>query len=922
LLQAIQRNDLVWFDNYESVLTPQDATDPTQAEAIQRLAAKLIDKQAHLLLTSRAKPAGLRGEQVFPSNAEMAGLESEAAVKLFLQHSRRSDNKPPEQHRHVAQTLAKETHGHPLAIILLAGAYDARDTSSEQFLADWGASLARATKLGLDPHHITIDVAIERSLQALEPPKRARLIELSHYDVPFFTEAAALLWGLPYDENGQPTKEALAEARIDLALFHRRSLLQVHSTLEGSDQPATYQFQPVLRQALHLRLDSKANKPAGYYIYGAWLAKYAYGEIMRSGSLAQLVNQCMPLLEATINELQGEQRLWHIRRVAWLYQQYGELQKARSLLEQALEQTDDGSAVRSAFQYQLAQIHLRQGQYERAMSLFQQSLDIQQQLQDLHGKAASLHAMAQIHRMQGQYERAMSLFQQSLDIQQQLQDLHGKAASLHAMAQIHRMQGQYERAMSLFQQSLDIQQQLQDLQGVTASLSAIADLHMGTQHWMEARKLLQEALAICQQLSDRAGIAFNQVKLGQICLAQADYPAAQAHFQNGLAIFEELGMPREIRQVQQLIEQLTTMQTQQQTIERSIDAWITSGSEPQQRIEQLMALLDSCAQMAVHVIHSKAPGAAQHLADAIIPLRVALKGWPPAAELPPFNTFLGCLQALLRQQPAQLERLRAKLDAGLAQALQRIEQNISNTTPESQIEQLRAYLAQTMPQALRDSDQERKEQYTRQLEQLAAQAIEGEAWQHLVALLRACVALLRGQAYDEQSLQAEDLVLLQQWQQLAHAQVPATVITAWEAKDQAALQQALAELPEIEQQASLVWLQQQQQAALEAMDPAEREEAIAHMQRQQIEQQADAAEQATQAALQSNDEAAKAELAGRLVEAAEYFAEGEEAGSPYAELALFLQALAAHLRNEALPIVPPPYAERITRLVTAPTSLE
>ena len=126
---------------------------------------------------------------------------------------------------------------------------------------------------------------------------------------------------------------------------------------------------------------------------------------------------------------------------------------------------------------------------------------------------------------------------------------------------------------------------------------------------------------------------------------------------------------------------------------------------------------------------------------------------------------------------------------------------------------------------------------------------------------------------------------------------------------------ALQALPEAEQQATIEWLQQKQQEALAAMDPEEREAAVAELRRQQIEQQAANAEQATQAVLQSKDTTQQAELAQQLIGAAEHFAEGEAEGSPYAELALFLQALAALLRKEALPALPSAYQARINDLI-------
>jgi tetratricopeptide (TPR) repeat protein len=1147
LLGEIQTNDLLLFDNYESVLNPKPG-DEEQAAAIQRLLAKLIDRQARLLLTSRALPAGLAGEKLFPSREGLSGLQTQAAIELFGQHSTRSQGLPQEQHKMVMERIAHETDGHPLAIILLASAYDAYSSSAEQFLQGWSDALAKAEKQGLDKHHVTIAAAIERRILPLEPSKQARLLALSHYQMPFFGEAAALLWGLPCDENGNPTEAAMAEARTDLELFVQRSLLQVHATFEGGDLAASYQFQPVIYQELFRQVTSQT-KPAGYYRYGFWLAKRAFNQIGRSVALSQLTYQSLALLEDSIEQLAGEDRLWHIRRIAWLYRQYGEIQKAQNHLELAIQQAEEGSKVQSALMYEQATICEAQGQYALALQLFEHTLVSYEELNDLKNRAVSLHAIAQIHQAQGQYPLALQLFEQSLAIKEELKDQRGKSASLHAIAQIHLNQGQYALALQLFEQSLAIKEELKDLQGKSVTLSVMANIYLQKKDWEKASRLLQEALAISQTIGDQANIAFNQVKLGQIALAQLNYAAARSQFHKGLAIFKQLGMPREIKQVEQLIKELEASQAQQPSLPTEIAAWIDDANAGVAQIEQLLALLNSSAQLTVRLIRAKAEEVALEFADQLVELRFALKNWPAAAELPPFNTFLGCLQALLRNQSTQLERLRSQLDPSLAQALQSVEQLISGEEIEaaqpSQIERLRTQVAQAMPAALQDSDQERKAGFIQQLEEWASQAAAGEApgspWLDLAKLLHACVALLRGQSYDQSSLLAEDHVLLQEWQRqaatsgsvtddlasiqqalsaeiqawikptnqeeqsfeklltlleacsqltvrlirekaeqaalefadqlvelrfalnnwpaaaelppfniflgclqallrnqpeqlerlrsqldtglaqalqkveqlingeeveidqsrqveeirtslaqnmplalqdsdqerkarfiqqleewaqqaaagespgspwlalanLLHACVAllhgqsydqssllaedrallqewqqqaafspsANVVAALQTGDQAALEQALQALPEAERQATLKWLQQKQQEALAAMDPEQRAALEAQMRDQQIEQHAANAEQATQAVLQNKDATKQAALAQRLLEVANHFAEGEAEGSPYAELALFLYALAALLRKEALPALASAYQARINNLI-------
>ncbi len=72
------------------------------------------------------------------------------------------------------------------------------------------------------------------------------------------------------------------------------------------------------------------------------------------------------------------------------------------------------------------------GQLDKAMALYEQSLQIKEQLGDLQGKSATLHNMANVWVTRGQLDKAMALYAQSLEIKEQLGDLQGKSATLHA----------------------------------------------------------------------------------------------------------------------------------------------------------------------------------------------------------------------------------------------------------------------------------------------------------------------------------------------------------------------------------------------------------------------------------------------------------------------------------------------------------
>jgi tetratricopeptide (TPR) repeat protein len=107
---------------------------------------------------------------------------------------------------------------------------------------------------------------------------------------------------------------------------------------------------------------------------------------------------------------------------------------------------------KAATLHQMAIIYVHQGQVERALSLYQQSLGLYESIGDVQGKAATLHQMAGICAQQGQVERALSLYQQVSEIDKSIGDVQGKAATLHQMAYLAGQQGDRERATQLYLQ--------------------------------------------------------------------------------------------------------------------------------------------------------------------------------------------------------------------------------------------------------------------------------------------------------------------------------------------------------------------------------------------------------------------------------------------------------------------------------------
>lgn len=281
------------------------------------------------------------------------------------------------------------------------------------------------------------------------------------------------------------------------------------------------------------------------------------------------------------------------------------------------------------------------------------------------------------------------------------------------------------------------------------------------------------------------------------------------------------------------------------TLADAVAAWVQSDADDERRHTDLVDLLNYCADATVQVLADGDAETAEALAQLMIPLRAELRRWPYAAALPPYSSFLGCLQALLRAEEAQLTRLFAALDEGLAAAVEQI----------------------------------------------------GD----LVAQQRAAATDSEAAAPDEPP--AADA-----------GGIPPELERALQSGDAAEVQRVLETLSPAERTAAFAALRRRSEQRVAAMKPEEQRSLALHLRHEQIARiAADAAGLAEQA-LREDDPDARRRLAIEMGQLATHYAQGEERGSPYDDLASFLRGIAAVLRGTPVPPAPPAFAERLAAL--------
>jgi tetratricopeptide (TPR) repeat protein len=477
-----------------------------------------------------------------PSLEQLMQYES---VRLFVDRARlvRPSFSVNDQNASAVAEICHRLDGIPLAIELAAALV--RGLTVEQIverLSDRFRLLTTGTRTAL-PRHQTLRAAIDWSYELLSRAERALFRRLSVFAGGWDLKGAEAVGTGKLPEGDEVRTEEVWELMMRLI---DKSLV----VMEG--EMGRYQMLETLREYGRERLQEAGE-----------------AEETREKHLEFFLG----LAERAEEELQGaQQREWLERlgreqdnfRVALSYGLEREPEKAlklaaalwrfwdihsnftegRSWLERALEKGMSAPAsVRAKALNGAGVLALRQGDYETAQALLQESLAIRQALGDQLGIASSLNNLGNVAWVQGDYERAKVLLEESLSIRRALRDQRGIAFTLYDLGSVALMQGDYERAKVLFEESLAIRRVLFDQQGIAFTLNDLGNVALAQGDYERAEALYEESLAIFQELGSQWGIANALKKFAKLAGVKGQRERAARLLGAAEALREAIGAP-------------------------------------------------------------------------------------------------------------------------------------------------------------------------------------------------------------------------------------------------------------------------------------------------------------------------------------------------------------------------------------------
>jgi len=511
-----------------------------------------------LLVTSR-EPLQLQTEWVFevrglpiPTLNESDGLETNSAVKLFIQRAKqtRTHFELNTEDRTAVRQICQLVDGMPLAIEL-AAAWTRTLTCSEiaqeiQSNINFLATSAR----DVPERHRSIRVTFDYSWKSLSTEEQNTLKQLAIFRGGFTREAAE------YVARGNLS---VLSALVSKSLLNRTA-------------PGRYDMHELIRQ---YSLEYLMKNETDYIKVNDRHCDYYSSLLQQRGSVFKGADQSTAASELAL-EIANLRKAWRwagergqasqVGQAAdtlfWFYEFRCDCREGVPLFGHVVNRLDVGNVSitetassadetrvitqASVMAYQ-GFFCLRQGLHPQSKDLLERSLAMLRPLVERGSLAArdalsnTLAFLGMLTVSLGDYKNGNRFLNEGLEIKRANKDGWGIAFCLRQLGVLGFYQGAYDEADRLLNEGLEISRRLGNAWAIAYSLDFLGTSAYARGAYAEAEKLLCEGLMLSQQVGDRFTTAYALNGLGLVKKACDEFSDAHQLLDEGITIWREIG---------------------------------------------------------------------------------------------------------------------------------------------------------------------------------------------------------------------------------------------------------------------------------------------------------------------------------------------------------------------------------------------
>ncbi len=225
------------------------------------------------------------------------------------------------------------------------------------------------------------------------------------------------------------------------------------------------------------------------------------------------------------------------------YREIEQNDTAIDFYEQSIEidrQLDRQTNIAKNFM-KIATIYVVWGQYNEALNLYEQSLNIFRQGGDEANAAQTVTGMGRAYRKQGNYDKALAFYGQALQFYIAEDNQGDIASTLNRIAVVYWYKGKYDEALDYYEQALTINRQLDRKIKIAQNLNNIGLVYIGWGKYDKAIDYYEQALELNRQEERGRGVAINFSNIGEAYYEWHQYDKALEYYEQALEKNRQIG---------------------------------------------------------------------------------------------------------------------------------------------------------------------------------------------------------------------------------------------------------------------------------------------------------------------------------------------------------------------------------------------
>ena len=474
------RQALLVIDNFEQLV-----------EAAPLLSEVLEGAPGLTFLVTSRSALRISGEQEYPLDP----LDLEDAVALFVERARSVDPRfqLTDDNLAAVEEICGHLDGLPLAVELAAARTKLLPPDAMLALLAERLDLLSRGARDLPERHRALRDTVAWSYDLLGPDEKTLFAQLAVFGGGFTLESAVAVCDASLDGVATLIDDSLLER--DGPRFKMLETIRAYALEQLAAEQEPEPDYVRRRHAEHfLKLAESDPVPE----QAAWLARMD----AERDNFREALAWTLDTREASLG-LRLAAALWEF----WWVRGY--LAEGRGWLDEALARGRTAAPeLRARALHASGSLATRQGDYEAAGGLFEESLAIWEELNDAAGTARSLLSIGTVAAEQGDQERAIELSERAAELYSESGDQRGHALAVSNLGGIALERGEYAKASSLSEQAYGLFETLEDSEGMAFALVNQGFAALSQKQHDRAIELLRQALRRLAELEFRDVIGY------------------------------------------------------------------------------------------------------------------------------------------------------------------------------------------------------------------------------------------------------------------------------------------------------------------------------------------------------------------------------------------------------------------------------